>query len=34
VTLTQVNRIRITVDQSVLGVGWADIDAVELVGVK
>jgi len=33
-TLTQVNRIRITVDQSVLGVGWAEIDAVELVGVK
>jgi len=32
--LTQVNRIRITVDQSVLGVGWAEIDAVELVGVK
>jgi hypothetical protein len=33
-TLTPVNRIRITVDQSVLGVGWAEIDAVELVGLK
>ncbi len=33
-TLTPVNRIRITVDQSALGVGWAEIDAVELVGVK
>jgi len=33
-SLTQVNHIRITVDQSVLGVGWAEIDAVELVGVK
>lgn len=33
-SLTQVNRIRITVDQSVLGVGWGEIDAVELVGVK
>ena len=32
--LAAVNRIRITVDQSVLGVGWAEIDAVELVGVK
>jgi hypothetical protein len=32
--LTQVNRIRITVDQSVLAEGWAEIDAVELVGVK
>jgi hypothetical protein len=32
--LAQVNRIRITVDQSALGVGWAEIDAVELVGVK
>ena len=32
--LTQVNRIRITVDQSVLAVGWGEIDAVELVGVK
>ncbi len=29
-----INRIRITVDQSVLGIGWAEIDAVELVGVK
>lgn len=33
-SLTQVNRMRITVDQSVLGVGWGEIDAVELVGVK
>ncbi len=32
--LSPVNRIRITVDQSVLGLGWAEIDAVELVGVK
>lgn len=32
--LGAVNRIRITVDQSVLGLGWAEIDAVELVGVK
>ena len=32
--LGPVNRIRITVDQSVLGEGWAEIDAVELVGVK
>ena len=32
--LGPVNRIRITVDQSVLGLGWGEIDAVELVGVK
>jgi hypothetical protein len=32
--LTQVNRIRISLDQSVLGLGWGEIDAVELVGVK
>jgi hypothetical protein len=32
--LTQVNRIRISMDQSVLGLGWGEIDAVELVGVK
>jgi hypothetical protein len=32
--LNPISRIRITVDQTVLGVGWAEIDAVELVGVK
>jgi hypothetical protein len=32
--LGSINRIRITVDQSVLGTSWAEIDAVELVGVK
>ena len=26
------NKVRITVDQSVLGLGWNQIDAVELVG--
>ena len=31
--LAPVDRLRITVDQSVLGVGWDEIDAVELVGV-
>jgi len=29
-----VNRVKITIDQSVLGLGWNEIDAVELVGVK
>lgn len=28
----QYNKIRITVDQSILGLGWNQIDAVELVG--
>ena len=28
-----INRLRITVDQSVLGLGWNEIDAVELVGI-
>ena len=31
-TDTQFNKIRITVDQSILGLGWNQIDAVELVG--
>ena len=31
-TNTQFNKIRITVDQSILGLGWNQIDAVELVG--
>ena len=26
------NRVRITIDQSVLGLGWNEIDAVELIG--
>ncbi len=30
----KVNRVKITIDQSVLGLGWNEIDAVELVGVK
>jgi hypothetical protein len=29
-----INRVRITVDQSVLGLGWNEIDAVELVGAR
>lgn len=29
-----VNRVKITIDQSVLGLGWNEIDAVELVGAK
>ncbi|GAP21593.1 hypothetical protein [Leptolinea tardivitalis] len=29
-----VNRVRITIDQRVLGWGWNEIDAVELVGAK
>ncbi len=29
-----VNRVKITIDQSALGLGWNEIDAVELVGVK
>jgi len=33
-SLAPVDRIRITIDQSVLGVGWGEIDAVELVGVR
>lgn len=28
-----INKLRITVDQSVLGLGWDEIDAVELVGI-
>lgn len=28
-----INKLRITVDQSVLGLGWNEIDAVELVGI-
>ena len=28
-----INKIRITIDQSVLGLGWNEIDAVELVGI-
>lgn len=28
-----INKIRITVDQSILGLGWNEIDAVELVGI-
>ena len=28
-----VHGVRITVDQSVLGLGWNEIDAVELVGI-
>ena len=31
-TDSQFNKIRITIDQSVLGLGWNQIDAVELVG--
>lgn len=31
-TETPVNKIKIMVDQSVLGLGWNEIDAVELVG--
>jgi hypothetical protein len=31
-TDSQFNKIRITVDQSILGLGWNQIDAVELVG--
>jgi hypothetical protein len=33
-TAYKVNRVKITIDQSVLGLGWNEIDAVELVGVK
>jgi hypothetical protein len=29
-----VNKIRITIDQGVLGLGWNEIDAVELVGSR
>jgi hypothetical protein len=29
-----VDRIRITIDQGVLGLGWNEIDAVELVGIR
>lgn len=28
-----INKLRITIDQSVLGLGWNEIDAVELVGM-
>ncbi len=28
-----INKLRITVDQTVLGLGWNEIDAVELVGI-
>ena len=28
----QANGVRVTIDQSVLGLGWNEIDAVELVG--
>ena len=28
-----INKLRITIDQSVLGLGWNEIDAVELVGI-
>ena len=28
------DAVRITVDQSILGLGWNEIDAVELIGVK
>ena len=31
-TDSQFNKIRITIDQSILGLGWNQIDAVELVG--
>ena len=31
-TDTRFNTVRITVDQSVLGLGWNQIDAVELIG--
>lgn len=31
-TERQFNRVRVTVDQSVLGMGWNQIDAVELIG--
>jgi hypothetical protein len=31
-TDTRFNHVRITVDQSVLGLGWNQIDAVELIG--
>ena len=30
----KVNRVKITIDQSVLGLGWNEIDAVELIGAK
>jgi hypothetical protein len=33
-TAYKVNRVKITIDQSVLGLGWNEIDAVELVGTK
>lgn len=28
-----INKLRVTIDQSVLGLGWNEIDAVELVGI-
>jgi hypothetical protein len=31
-TDTRFNQVRVTVDQSVLGLGWNQIDAVELIG--
>jgi hypothetical protein len=31
-TEEQFNKVRVTIDQSVLGLGWNQIDAVELVG--
>jgi hypothetical protein len=31
-TDTRFNKVRITIDQSVLGLGWNQIDAVELIG--